>query len=495
MQQPLPRTALLSALLAAPLCAQVDYNDNGYPWTAHASNGPDSVVPGWFYNLGPTGMRAQLDPERPTHLLVKHVFERTPAARHVEAGDWIVGVNGVAFETPHVDGYGMDVFATRGPLHDFADALEASYADDDRIELQLERDGKPVSVSLRLGRQESYAASFPVDCDKSEQQLEQLLEYVVRHQRDNGSWGREPQNTFAPLALLASGERRYRSNVERAARWHAANTTGPPDESSLVNWKYMGAAIVLSEYYLATGERWVLPELEEIAAFLHSSQYTDRSQIHPRSPETHPHDQPRDELDRHGGWGHNPGFEGYGPIAMITAQGALAFSLMERCGIEIEPERHRAAYAYLERGTGRNGYLWYGDSVAGQDDWADTGRTGAAAIAQWLSPFEDEQHRALAMRNATLIGEHPESFPDTHASPLMGMGWVAIGAHVDPPSYRRLMDANRWWFVLAEAHDGSFCYQPNRDNSNYDSGSRLLASATTALILSVPQRSLVITGK
>ena len=35
-------------------------------------------------------------------------------------------------------------------------------------------------------------------------------------------------------------------------------------------------------------------------------------------------------------------------------------------------ELHDAAYAFLERGTGRNGYVWYADQAAGQDDWADS---------------------------------------------------------------------------------------------------------------------------
>ena len=67
---------------------------------------------------------------------------------------------------------------------------------------------------------------------------------------------------------------------------------------------------------------------------------------------------------------------------MITAQGALAYSMMARCGIEIDRTRHDAAYAFLRRGSGKNGYVWYGDSVGGRDDgWADMGRTGATVLA------------------------------------------------------------------------------------------------------------------
>jgi hypothetical protein len=57
------------------------------------------------------------------------------------------------------------------------------------------------------------------------------------------------------------------------------------------------------------------------------------------------------------------------------------------------------------------------------------------------------------------------------------------------------MDENRWWFVLAQCADGSFYYQPNRDNAGYGSDSRISASAVTAFILSIPKKSLHVTGK
>ena len=149
----------------------------------------------------------------------------------------------------------------------------------------------------------------------------------------------------------------------------------------------MAAGIVLCEYYLHTGEKWLLPEIQEVYDFLISSQYVDLSQLNPKSHDTHPHAVPKTPLDSHGGWGHNPGFEGYGPISMLTAQGALTFALMQRCGIEVDKKRHEAAYDFLRRASGENFYVWYEDQAARANDWADMGRTGAAAIAFHMSPF------------------------------------------------------------------------------------------------------------
>ena len=77
----------------------------------------------------------------------------------------------------------------------------------------------------------------------------------------------------------------------------------------------------------------------------------------------------------------------------------------------------------------------------------------------------------------------------------MGMGYAAMGANVDSASFRRLMDANRWWFTLAQCADGSIYYQPNRDTAGYSEDSRLSASAVTAFVLSFPKHNLFVTGR
>jgi hypothetical protein len=263
----------------------------------------------------------------------------------------------------------------------------------------------------------------------------------------------------------------------------------------LINWRYMTAAIVLSEYHAATREAWIVKELEETRDFLMSSQYISLAQVNPRVKESHPDSYPTSAAEQHGGWGHNSGFEGYGPIAMLTGQGVLALSLMHHNGVMIDRERLAAATAFLERGSGSNGYVWYADEIAGDKDWADMGRTGAAGIGLHLHPWPDAATKARARKHAVLIGAQPLSFPDTHGSPILGMGYAALAAHTDAASWRKLMDANRWWFTLAQCADGTFYYQPNRDNAGYGGDSRLSASAVTAFIFSIPKRNLLVTGK
>ncbi|MGB2823502.1 MAG: DUF6288 domain-containing protein, partial [Phycisphaerae bacterium] len=90
-----------------------------------------------------------------------------------------------------------------------------------------------------------------------------------------------------------------------------------------------------------------------------------------------------------------------------------------------------------------------------------------------------------------------ETLPDTHGSPIMGMGYTALGAFIDPASFRKMMDNNRWWFTLAHCADGTFYFQPNRDYNASDftnGGSRTSASAVVALIFSAKKKNLYLTG-
>jgi len=487
--------------LSASLQAQVHYNDSGSPWNNRADSGPDAEVPGWFYNLGITGLRAQLVADEPKALLVKYVFAKTPASGLVAVGDLITGAGGKPFANPHRNGYGMKVFGADGPISEFADALEVCQgaAGKGKLALTLRRGSATREVVLNVGQKYgTYAATYPGNCAKSKLILGELLEYLVKHQAADGSFGNPVHNTFAPLALLASGEPRCLPAVERCVRNYCRTIHAKDDLKStgLVNWHYMSAAIVLSEYYLATKQAWVLPVLQEIYDFLAASQYLDMSQINPKSKQSHPDSYPKGPETAHGGWGHNPGFEGYGPIAMITAQGALSYALMQRCGIKIQRDQLDAAYKFLRKGTGANGYVWYADSPGGgPNDWADMGRTGAAGIANFLSPYADGPYRKQALLYSRVIGEHPQSFPDTHGSPVMGMAYAALAANIEPANFRNLMDANRWWFTMAQCADGTFYYQPNRDNAGYGSDARMTASSVVAFIFTIPKRNLVITGK
>ena len=113
-------TRRVSLLIVLLMMAMPAWGLDRPPWDKLTTKvGPDAEVPGWYINLGITGVRAMITKEEPTNLLVMFVFRDTPAFGEVEKGDKIIGANDHAFVTPHKFGYGMGKFAAAGFLGDF----------------------------------------------------------------------------------------------------------------------------------------------------------------------------------------------------------------------------------------------------------------------------------------------------------------------------------------------------------------------------------------
>ena len=294
-------------------------------------------------------------------------------------------------------------------MKDFSAALETAQAEDGRLILTILREDETLEESLRVGnRYCDFSETYPFDRRKTNRILADTLPWLAERQRDDGLWSDRPHlNAFAALALLSSGQPKHRSEIDKAMHAMAAKTTEEIEYQGLDGWKYTLCGICLSEYYLATKQAWVLPELEEIDRWLRKAQIAD------------------------GGWGHRPadrpGGTGYGSINILTMQAKMAWALMRECGIEIDEARFKAAHDFVVRGTGDNGYVWHEDGGRNNPGYADMGRTGAAAMAHALGD-EEPGYRAYASATAGCIGEHPDTFSDTHGSPILGMVWTAFGA-------------------------------------------------------------------
>ena len=299
-------------------------------WDVKASKLPDAKAGGWYLNLGVTGVRAKILPEAPRALEVAYVFDETPAAGKLKAGDKITGVNGRAFADAHQFGGVLEVSGYDGPLRDFGEALEESQGQlDGRLWLDVLRGDEKREVVLQLPKKfGSFSATFPYDCAKSDRILSDLYTYLLTKQRSDGLWlGRAHADTFAALALLASGDAAHLPAARRAAKAFARATTDKIDYRGLDCWKFALYGIFLAEFYLVTRESWVLPELAEINRWLHRAQLSS------------------------GGWGHQPGHpafvNGYGGINVITMQAKIAWGLMLRCGLKVDEAKLRATHEFV----------------------------------------------------------------------------------------------------------------------------------------------------
>ncbi len=473
-------TAVLTGILCSPAWA-LRLGSKG-TWAKTTNEGPDAETGGWWINLGITGARAKIPDDQPKILEVMYVFKNTPAYGKLKVGDKIVGVNGKAFTTPHKFGYGVGKFGYEGPMMEFGNALEASQGAKLKgtLTVHAKRGDEKLNIRLTLPmKYGQFSRTYPYDCKKTDLVLRECYKYLVETQKPDGLWNRRPHiNAFAALALMASGEPKCMPLVKKAVQAMAKATTDDVSRGGLPCWRYGLYGTTLAEYYLLTGEKWVLPELQEINNWQKLTQA------------------PR------GGWGHSPWNDapgaknGYGPINVLTMQAMMAWGLMERCGLEIDHKRFAAAHEFVAKGTNSIGYVWYKDGGAGRGGYADMGRTGAAALAHYLSPVGGKKYQDFAKLCAGCIGTNPTTFPDTHGSPILGMVWTGLGAAADARCLRKLLDYNRWQFALAQCPDGTFYYQPNRDNNKQDfaAGPRLSATAATALILSLKHKKLQITG-
>ena len=182
--------SLLFFCQTSSMQAQVDYGKDN-PWNQRAESGPDAEVPGWFYNLGITGLRAQLVADEPAALLIKYVFPKSPADGHIKNGDLIVGAGGQVFKEKHRNGYGEKVFGADGPISELAYVLEECQGDDrkGKLALTVRRGKEIVEVVLDVGQKYgTYSATFPGGCAKSDKVLAELLKYLVEHQEKDGLW-------------------------------------------------------------------------------------------------------------------------------------------------------------------------------------------------------------------------------------------------------------------------------------------------------------------
>ncbi|MFK7852265.1 MAG: DUF6288 domain-containing protein [Akkermansiaceae bacterium] len=274
----------------------------GYPWDVKLRSYHDLEMADelgevlWLLNLGPTGIRARIYPDKPKHLAVQYVFQdkKSPAKGLVEIGDVIVGANGKRFSTEHrfgrnlKGGGGWD-----GPMMELAGHIENSQGKDGILNLTVwpqgeSSDEKEVPIQLRVvGR---FAETFPYGCERSNQMLEELCDFLVEDY-ENDTW--KKSNAFhggphcsahAILAMMATGNSKYdRLIKDYMSRYHGKTYDPTGGGFQMWGWGYDG--IVMGEYYLLKKDRKLLPAMKSLAEAMPlgcrngNGIYTHRSQL------------------------------------------------------------------------------------------------------------------------------------------------------------------------------------------------------------------------
>jgi len=383
------------------------------------------------FNLGPTGARGWVWGKRcgsydSRQILVTEVAEDSPAAGVLEVGDVILGVHGQPFTED----------ARRSVGRAIGKAERTG-----KLPLLIWRDGRQTKVTLALKVLGAYSDAWPYDCEKSRRILAQGCEWIASTELKS-----IPGDVNA-LALLASGEPKYLPIVKEYAR-----STAPPDfeldfsrARGHISWGFGYRAVFLSEYYLATGDEYVLPALRQYAHEIARMQSAVGTWGHRGA------DPEFNKGQIHGRLG------GYGAVNAAGLPCFVGMILARKCGIDDDQEindaieRSRRFFAFFaDRGS-----IPYGFHPPRLSEHDDNGKNCMAAIAFDL--LETDGHTrhfarwALASYDSRELG---------HTGNFFGYLWGPPGvARIGPAALTAFMQQQQWYYDLARDHRGRFHYQ------------------------------------
>jgi hypothetical protein len=434
------------------------------------------------FHLGPTGAMGWMHVSRNSmtgearQILVTKVESGCPAEGILKEGDIILGVNEKLFSGDARKAFGRAIIGAETEKSGGKLRL-IRWRTMDGAE---PRQGKEEEIVVKLPVLGTHSQTAPYHCPKSERILEQAVARLLE-QKD---WGRFGDKA---LALLATGEKKYLPLIRDYL--HGAKFAKPDLEISLVDgglvcWGYGYHNLLLTEYYLVTGDEYVLPAIREYSTKIAMGQSSA------------------------GTWGHgfawkvtNDGqihgrLRGYGALNQAGLPCFLSLILAKKCGVE-HPEID-AALARSSKffecfvGHGSIGYGFHRPSLEihanGSNGMSGNGKNGIAAVAFRL--LEDEKATRFFSRLTASLSNTMEY---GHSGNSYSYFWDVLGAHCGGPEMASaFLKELSWYHALTRKPDGRFVYQPL--GGIYGKG-LLDPTAAQVLIATMPRRALFLTGK
>ncbi len=419
------------------------------------------------WNLGPTGARGwmwgmRLRTDYARQILITQVDPGSPADGLLEVGDVILGMAGKAFDSDARIAFGK--------------AITEAEKTKNRGQLKLVRwrKGKTKNVTLRLKVMGSYGPLAPMDCSKSQTILDNACKYIETNGIGKGITGH-----VNAMGLLASGRTQYLPMVR-----DYAHKIRVKDAYEMSSWNMSYMNIFLSEYYLLTRDKSVLPKIREMALYLAKGQ------------------------SRVGTWGHgNAGPDGilggYGAMCQPSLSCAVSLLLNLRCGIDdpVVEQAIRKSEIFFSTFVDK-GNIPYGDHSP-REVHDSNGRSSLAVI---LFDLLDNPHAYgfFARMTVASYGEREEGHTGNYWSFL----WGPLGAmRAGPKAAAAFIKEQEWFFELERRWDGGFTYQGGADMAGSEhttpgwdtTGARILMYAMSLQKLHVTGKGLkvekALTGK
>ncbi len=399
-------------------------------------------------------------------ILVTKVDKGSPADGVVSAGDVILGAGGGLFTDDARKSFGRAIGQAETPRARGA------------LKMIIWRKGARKSVTIKLPVMGAYSDTAPYNCVKSAK----ILDAGCKRIAANGLRGGIPAQVNA-LALLASGKSEYLPMVRDFAR-----KCGPQDlelklhgGQGMVAWRWGYTNLFLTEYYLATGDKFVLPAIRELSTKMARGQ----SGV--------------------GTWGHgmawpqaNGGREhgtlgGYGALnqAGLVCQTSLVLAV--KCGV-----RDAVVAKAIDRGNKFFGFyigkgaIPYGDHRPSWTVHDDNGKNSIAAVM-----FDAQNHTTGATFFSRMVTASYDERERGHTGNYFSYLWGPLAAsRAGNEAAAAFLKEQRWFYDLGRRADGSYPYQGGAGSAgsehkygNWDcTGSHILSCA-------LPLKRLYITGK
>jgi len=445
------------------------------------------------WNLGATGLRgwiythpaSNLDSQQgritaaSRQILITDVGAKTPADGVMKVDDVILGVNGKPFTDD-----------ARKTLAKAITEAEKT-ANQGRLALTVWRpidgaqgkQGKTQEVQLKLKVMGSYSDTAPYNCPKSKLILAEACKALEKEPLDKNRFG-----SVNSLALLATGNPYYLPKVR-----DYAHSIAPEDLhlKGCSSWMWGYDSLFLCEYYLLTGDKQVLPAIQQYTIALAKGQSMYGTFGHGGAENT-----PDGQL--HGS------IPPYGPVNAAGLIANIAIVMGKKCGVsdpEIDPAIERAAkfFGYfVDKGS-----IPYGEHMP----WASHDNNGKNAMAAVMYGVQGNRI-AETQYYAKMVTASYQSREYGHTGQGFSYLWGALGANMGgPAATASFVREAAWHFDLMRRSDGSFTYDggeqhgpgQKKGNDNTYFGNPTYAgispNATYVLTYSLPLKKLCITGR
>jgi hypothetical protein len=348
------------------------------------------------------------------------------------------------------------------------------------------RKGQAIQVTLQLKVMGAYSPASPWACEKTTAVVDEIAKAVhekglIRVWKNaREEWvetvGNIDQDLNA-LGLLATGEEKYLPAVQKYVRKVAKIAESKDILTTGENiWQGSYRNLLLCEYYLATGDKEVLPGIKAESICMAKGVSGAGTWSHGTA-----------EVKENGMYGPPGAYGAMNAAAMVCT---LSLVLAQKCELN-DPFVDEAVKRALEfaRFYVDKGCIPYGDNAPSMYH-DNNGRMSMAAVVFDLAGQKKEAEYFTRMTLA--------SYPvreTGHTGHFFSWQWGALGAaRGGPEAAQSFIRHTRWFTEMERRFDGSAVYQPQlrKDARKYKGWS---TAGCLLLQYCLPRKALYITGK